>query len=75
MKRLICIMGAVLGLTLMAHAQGDDFGMWYEIGAEKKLSSKWSMGLEGEFRTRNNTKTADRWSAGLSGEYKISKVQ
>ena len=74
MKRHICFIVAVLGLTLTAHAQGNDFGMWYEIGAEKKLSSKWSLGVEGEFRTRNNTKTADRWSAGLSGEYKISKV-
>jgi long-subunit fatty acid transport protein len=57
----------------MANAQSDDFGMWYELGAEKKLSQKWSMGLEGEFRTRNNTKTADRWSAGINAEYKITK--
>lgn len=52
-----------------------DFGMWYELGAEKKLSKKWSASAEAEFRTRNNTRTADRWGAGLSAEYKIAKWQ
>lgn len=47
--------------------------MWYELGAEKKLSSQWNIGAETEFRTRNNTRTADRWSAGVSAEYKIIK--
>ena len=73
MKRLICFICAFLGMTVLANAQSDDFGMWYELGAEKKLSQKWSLGLEGEFRTRNNTKTADRWSAGINAEYKILK--
>ena len=63
---------ALTALPLTASAQ-DDFGMFYELGAEKKLSSKWSVSLEGEYRTRNNTKTADRWSAGLSADYKIVK--
>lgn len=74
MKRLICILGTVLGTLLPVSAQsGDDFGMWYELGAEKKISKKWSVGIDGEFRTRNNTRTADRWSAGLSAEYKFFK--
>ena len=73
MKRLICFICAFLGMTALANAQSDDFGMWYELGAEMKLSQKWSLGLEGEFRTRNNTKTADRWSAGINAEYKILK--
>lgn len=73
MKKLICIIGCLLGLTTTSLAQGNDFGMWYELGAEKKLSKKWSVGLDGEFRTRNNTRTADRWSAGINAEYKIVK--
>jgi len=73
MKRLITSVALTLGMALAAMAQSDDFGMWYEVGAEKKLSQKWSLGLEGELRTRNNTRTADRWSAGLSAEYKIVK--
>jgi len=55
-------------------AQSDDFGMWYEVGAEKKLSPNWSLGLEGEFRTRDNSKTADRWSAGLGIDYRLLKT-
>ena len=73
MKRLFCIIWIFLGVAAMASAQGSDFGMWYELGAEKKLSQKWNLGFEGEFRTRNNARTADRWSAGLSAEYKIIK--
>jgi hypothetical protein len=54
-------------------AQSDDFGMWYELGAEKKLSQKWSIEAEAGFRTRNNTRTADRWSGGLGVSYRIAK--
>ena len=73
MKRLISTVAVILSTAFVALAQGDDFGMWYELGAEKKLSQKWSLGLEGEFRTRNNTRTADRWSAGVNAEYKVIK--
>lgn len=72
-KRLFCFVSIMLGTLLPVVAQNADFGMWYEIGAEKKLSPKWNLGLEGELRTRNNTQTLDRWSAGLSAEYKIVK--
>ncbi len=54
-------------------AQSDDFGMGYELGAEKKLSSKWSVGAEAELRTRNNSRTMDRWALGVNAEYKIIK--
>ncbi len=55
----------------VATAQENDFGMWYEVGAEKKLSRKWNVSAEGDFRTRNSSKTVDRWSLGASAEYKI----
>ena len=48
-------------------------GLWMELGAEKKLSKQWSIGLEGELRTRDNTKTVDRWSIGLGVDYKVLK--
>ena len=52
MKRLICILGTILGTLMPVSAQnGDDFGMWYELGAEKKISKKWSVGIDGEFLT------------------------
>lgn len=71
MRKLICILCSLFALTTVTKAQSNDFGTWYELGAEKKLSKKWSLGVEGEFRTRNNSRTADRWSAGLNAEYKI----
>jgi opacity protein-like surface antigen len=71
MRKLICILCSLFALTTMTKAQSNDFGTWYELGAEKKLSKKWNLGVEGEFRTRNNSRTADRWSAGLNAEYKI----
>lgn len=74
MERSLIIL-LLLALFAPQHikAQNDDFGMWYELGAEKKLSKKWSVGVESEFRTRNNSRTADRWSAGVGAEYKIVK--
>lgn len=54
-------------------AQSSDFGMWYELGAEKKFTRWFSVGAETEFRTRNNTRTADRWSAGVNAEFRIIK--
>ena len=73
LKRLFCGLAVMAATSISATAQTDDFGLWYELGAEKKLSPKWSLGLEGELRTRNNSRTADRWSAGVSAEYKIVK--
>ena len=60
-------------LPLTAAAQSDDFGLDFSLEVEKKLSKQWSLGLEGEVRTRDNTKTMDRWSGGLNVDYKIAK--
>ena len=57
--------------TLSVWAQGDDMGVWYSVAADKKLNQQVTIGAEGEFRTRNNSKTADRWSAGVNADYKI----
>ena len=74
-RRLLALLALPLSLAALPQtaAAQDDFGMYYELGVEKKLTPKWSIGLEGEYRTRNNTKTADRWSAGLSADYRIVK--
>ena len=72
-RNLIVLVLAVFMGSQHVKAQSDDFGMWYEVGAEKKLSKKWSVAGEAEFRTRNNSKTADRWSVGLNADNKILK--
>lgn len=73
MRRAVILLAVVMLSPMAASAQSDDFGMWYSLTAEKKLSKKWSIDVEGEFRTRNDSKTADRWSIGIDGEYKIAK--
>ena len=54
-------------------AQSDDFGMWTSVELEKKVNKKFSLGLEAEMRTRDNSGEMDRWSFGLSGSYKLTK--
>ena len=71
MKQLFSVMMLLLPLT--AVAQGDDFGLDFSLEAQKKLSKAWSLSLEGEMRTRDNTKTTDRWSIGLDVDYKVTK--
>lgn len=59
-----------IGLPSMAQSEA---GLLVELEAEKKLSKKFSVGLEADLRTRNDFKTMDRWSVGIGGEYKPVK--
>ena len=63
----------MLCLSMVFYAQDNDFGLWYSVGVEKKIDKRWSVDVEGEFRTRNHARTADRWSVGGSADYKIKK--
>ena len=60
-------------LPLAARTYGDDFGMLYNIGAEKKLGSKWEIEAGAELRNRNNSRTLDRWEFSADASYKILK--
>lgn len=73
MKKFLLLFSLFPFFPLSASAQSDDFGLDFSLEVEKKLSKQWSLGLEGEVRTRDNTKTMDRWSGGLSVDYKIAK--
>ena len=48
-------------------------GLLLDAEVEKKLSKQLSVGLEGDFRTRNDFKTVDRWSVGAGVSYKFTK--
>ena len=63
---------ALMLLPLGAAAQSDDTGLQASIGVEKKLTKKWNVGIEGELRTRDDSKQYDRWSVGLSTSYKVA---
>lgn len=71
--RLMPLFLTLLILMPLRTMAQDDFGVWYAAGIEKKLSKKLSIEAEGEFRTRNDSRTADRWDIGVGAEYKIAK--
>ena len=61
---------ALLALPQAAWAADDDTGLIVGAAVEKKFNKKASLEFEGEFRSRNDFRTADRVSLGLSGAYK-----
>lgn len=50
----------------------DDVELSMEIGVEKKLSKKWNVGGEAEFRLRDDISKFDRFTIGPTAEYKIT---
>lgn len=70
--RLIAALFVMLPLSPTNAYAGDDFGIWGEVQAEKKLSDRWSLGAGVEYRSRDNLKSTDRWSFGLEGNYQIT---
>lgn len=71
MKKIVLMM--LLMLPVAGWAQGDDWGMWLSLGADKKVTKKFSYGVEAEIRTRDNFTTMDRLSIGVDADYKLAK--
>ena len=61
-----------VALLVPMSALADDTGMIVSAGAEKKFNKKGGIGIEAEFRSRNDFRTADRVSLALVGQYKIN---
>jgi hypothetical protein len=57
------------GMT-SAFAKKNDFGVWLDLAATKKIHSA-TFGLISEIYTRNNSSTLDRLSIGLKGDYQF----
>ncbi|MBQ0049401.1 MAG: DUF2490 domain-containing protein [Bacteroidales bacterium] len=51
----------------------DDFCLWTEIGVKKNLPMGWSVGVETEIRTEDNTSRMRRLSAGVNVGYRLGK--
>ncbi len=75
-----CLLVLLLFLALNISAQetssasrSDDVGLNIEVAAEKKLSKKVSLGIEGELRLKDNISDFDRFDIGVSAEYKFMK--
>ncbi len=72
MKKLFIALIAAI-VPLASFAQSDDLGLHLGVGAEKKLSNHWSVGVEGEFRMDDNISKVDRFSIGADVTYKFNR--
>ena len=79
--KLAMAMALCIAVALPARAQfdgkeGRDFGLWMTAGVEKKINKKWSVGVEFEFRLKDNIEEGkgwgapNRWSIGVGADYK-----
>lgn len=59
--------------AMMLKAQQNDFGLWGGVAVEKKISKSLEANIEGEFRSRNNVRTAERLSGSAGLTYKMCK--
>ena len=72
MNRLtkLVLLIALIGSATTLRAQNGDFGIWSNVGATKRLAKGLTLGVEGEFRSRDNASEVDRWAVGLDIGYK-----
>ena len=70
-RRMVALILIAQCSLLNAYA-GDDFGIWGETRAEKGLGTRWNVGAEMTFRSRDNLKSSDRWDFGIDASYKIA---
>lgn len=71
MKR--CLIYAVLLLlpvVLAAQDEPDDFGIWSSVDVTKSLGDKWSVGLRGEYRSCEMSRTTNLWFVRATAGYK-----
>lgn len=73
MKWTGCLLVIFFAGTTVARAQSSDFGVWAAIETEKKLSKKWSINGELDFRTMNGLSTVRRWTIKPGVEYNAFK--
>lgn len=71
-KKLISLLLLFLPVCMWA-GDNDDFGTWLELGAKKSLPRNWSVGLESELRTVDNSSMVDRVSVGANLDYRVHK--
>lgn len=77
-KRFITAALLVGAMAMPAMAQFDvddeisDLGVWTSVGIEKKITKKWGVEFEGEFRTADALNEVSRYSLGVSSDYKLT---
>ena len=70
-SRLLAV--AALATFPLTGAAGDDFGIWTEFAAEKKLTRQFSVDAGIDFRAEQQLKSISRWAGSLGFTYKPLK--
>jgi hypothetical protein len=60
----------LLANASLLFAQNSDWGLWTSIEAEKKLSKKWELGVEAQYRSKDNMRVTDQLRLGADISYK-----
>lgn len=77
-KRFIAASFVAVMVSIPAMAQFDfddevsNFGVWTSVGVEKKITKKWGVEFEGEFRMADAMNEVSRYSVGISSDYKLT---
>ena len=61
MKQKILLIVFLLIPTMLSAQWTDEYATWVSLGAKKNLGTKWSLGLEAEYRAQENA----RWAVGV----------
>ena len=65
---------AALAAFPLSGVAGDDFGLWTEISAVKKLTRQFSIDAGIDFRAEQQLESFSRWAASLGFAYKPAKI-
>ena len=71
-KRIVLFVLFVVASVTHLCAQSES-GLIMGLEAETKLTRNLGIGLEADYRSRNDFKTTDRWSIGVNADYKLTK--
>lgn len=74
LKNIIILNLLLLSNVNFAQTEGEtDLALWNSITLDYELNKKWNLGLEGQFRFKENISVTDVYFTEFSGEYKLSK--
>ncbi|WP_288956379.1 DUF2490 domain-containing protein [uncultured Polaribacter sp.] len=74
LKNIIILNLLLVSNVNFAQTKGEtDLTLWNSITLDYELNKKWNLGLEGQFRFKENISVIDAYFTEFSGEYKLSK--
>ncbi len=69
----IFIVFILLMNTTLVFTQTTDWRLWTDVGVEKQLSKKWTLGIEAEYRWKNDISATDQIRGSVDVSYRLNK--